>query len=98
MRIATWNINSLRARMDRVLAFLERHEVDVLALQEIKAVLAKLNPKALAKKGNDPVGDAKDAKDAIVGSVKNPLDGPYLIPGLPPIHPPLVPAISTPSY
>jgi len=64
------------------------------ALQEIKAILAKLNPKALAKKGNDPVGDAKDA---IASSVKNPLDGPYLIPGLPPIHPPLVPAISTPS-
>jgi len=37
MRIATWNINSLRARTDRVLDFLERHEVDVLALQEIKA-------------------------------------------------------------
>ena len=37
MRIATWNINSLRARMDRVLAFLERHDVDVLALQELKA-------------------------------------------------------------
>lgn len=68
------------------------------ALEEIKAILAKLDPKALAKKGNDPVGDAKDAKDAaIVSSVKNPLDGPYLIPGLPPIHPPLVPAISTPS-
>ena len=37
MRIATWNINSLRARMDRVLAFLERHDIDVLALQELKA-------------------------------------------------------------
>jgi exodeoxyribonuclease-3 len=37
MRIATWNINSLRARTDRVLAFLERHDVDALALQEIKA-------------------------------------------------------------
>lgn len=37
MRIATWNINSLRARMDRVIGFLDRHEVDVLALQEIKA-------------------------------------------------------------
>ena len=34
MRIATWNINSLRARMDRVLAFLDRHDIDVLALQE----------------------------------------------------------------
>lgn len=37
MRIATWNVNSLRARIDRVEAFLERHQVDVLAVQETKA-------------------------------------------------------------
>lgn len=37
MRIATWNVNSLRSRIDRVEAFLQRHEVDVLALQEVKA-------------------------------------------------------------
>ena len=36
MRIATWNVNSIRARVDRVLAFLHRHDVDVLALQETK--------------------------------------------------------------
>ena len=51
MRIATWNINSLRARMDRVLAFLERHEVDVLALQEIKARPAQLDLTALEASG-----------------------------------------------
>ncbi|NHC23665.1 exodeoxyribonuclease III [Nocardioides sp. IC4_145] len=37
MRIATWNVNSLRSRIARVEAFLERHDVDVLALQETKA-------------------------------------------------------------
>ncbi len=37
MRIATWNVNSLRARIDRVEAFLQRHDVDVLAVQETKA-------------------------------------------------------------
>ncbi|MGA8255717.1 MAG: exodeoxyribonuclease III [Nocardioides sp.] len=37
MRLATWNVNSLRSRIDRVEAFLERHDVDVLALQETKA-------------------------------------------------------------
>lgn len=37
MRLATWNVNSLRSRIDRVEAFLARHEVDVLALQETKA-------------------------------------------------------------
>ena len=36
MRIATWNVNSIRSRVDRVLAFLERSETDVLALQETK--------------------------------------------------------------
>ncbi|MDR0627569.1 MAG: exodeoxyribonuclease III [Bifidobacteriaceae bacterium] len=36
MRIATWNVNSLRARLDRTLAYLESHQIDVLALQETK--------------------------------------------------------------
>ncbi len=36
MRIATWNVNSLRARADRVEEFLERQDVDVLAIQETK--------------------------------------------------------------
>ncbi len=37
MRIATWNVNSIRSRIDRVEALLQRHEIDVLALQETKA-------------------------------------------------------------
>jgi exodeoxyribonuclease III len=36
VRIATWNVNSIRARVDRVAAFLERQQVDVLAMQETK--------------------------------------------------------------
>jgi exodeoxyribonuclease III len=36
VRLATWNVNSIRTRVDRVAAFLERHDVDVLALQETK--------------------------------------------------------------
>ena len=36
MRLATWNINSIRARTDRAVAFLERTGVEVLALQETK--------------------------------------------------------------
>ncbi len=36
VRLATWNVNSVRARLDRVLAWLERSDVDVLALQETK--------------------------------------------------------------
>jgi len=36
MRIATWNVNSLAARMERVLGWLERAAPDVLLLQETK--------------------------------------------------------------
>ena len=36
MRIATWNVNSIRSRADRVEAWLQRSDVDVLALQETK--------------------------------------------------------------
>ncbi|RBY80966.1 exodeoxyribonuclease III [Geodermatophilus sp. TF02-6] len=36
MRLATWNVNSIRTRADRVVAWLQRSDVDVLALQETK--------------------------------------------------------------
>ena len=36
MRIATWNVNSVTARLDRLLAWLESAQPDVLALQELK--------------------------------------------------------------
>ena len=36
MRLATWNVNSARARIDRIVAWLERSDVDVLAMQETK--------------------------------------------------------------
>jgi exodeoxyribonuclease-3 len=36
VKIATWNVNSLRARADRVEAWLNRSDVDVLAIQETK--------------------------------------------------------------
>lgn len=36
MRIATWNINSIKARLEAALAWLSQAEPDVLCLQEIK--------------------------------------------------------------
>ncbi|WP_461024845.1 exodeoxyribonuclease III [Thalassiella azotivora] len=36
MRLATWNVNSVRARIDRVISWIERSDVDVVALQETK--------------------------------------------------------------
>ena len=36
MRVATWNVNSIRARVGRTVDWLVREDVDVLAMQEIK--------------------------------------------------------------
>ena len=37
MKIATWNVNSLKVRMPRVLEFLEQHRPDLLLMQETKS-------------------------------------------------------------
>ena len=36
MKIATWNVNSLKARLEHVLKWLQEKQPDVLALQELK--------------------------------------------------------------
>jgi exodeoxyribonuclease III len=41
MRLATWNVNSIRARVDRIVGFAERESVDVLAMQEVKCTPAQ---------------------------------------------------------
>ncbi len=51
MRIATWNINSLRARMDHLVHVLEYRNIDVIALQEIKARPDQLDLSALEALG-----------------------------------------------
>jgi len=53
VRIATWNVNSLRSRIDRVEGFLERHDIDVLALQETKAREDQLPLMGLQARGYD---------------------------------------------
>jgi len=51
MIIATWNINSLRAREARVLAWLREQRPDVLCLQETKVVDAEFPAAALRELG-----------------------------------------------
>jgi exodeoxyribonuclease-3 len=36
LKIASWNVNSIRARLDHVSTWLKKHEPDVLLLQELK--------------------------------------------------------------
>ena len=46
MRIATWNVNSIRARAERVVSWLERSDTDILLVQETK-VKDELFPSSL---------------------------------------------------
>lgn len=51
MKLVTWNVNSVRARLERLLAFLERHVPDVVALQETKVVDQDFPVEALSEAG-----------------------------------------------
>lgn len=41
MRVITWNVNSVRTRLERLLGLLQRHQPDLVCLQETKAEDAK---------------------------------------------------------
>jgi exodeoxyribonuclease-3 len=49
--VATWNVNSVRARLERLLAWLAAHAPDVLCLQELKAPDDEFPAAALAAAG-----------------------------------------------
>ena len=51
MRIATWNVNSVRARQERLLAWLARQAPDVVCLQELKVESAQFPLGALRAAG-----------------------------------------------
>jgi len=51
VKIATWNVNSVRTRADHVRAFLADEAPDILALQELKAVDSQVPVDAFAEAG-----------------------------------------------
>jgi exodeoxyribonuclease-3 len=55
MQLATWNVNSLKVRLPRVMAWFETHPVDVLALQELKLPDEQFPAQAFAELGYQAV-------------------------------------------
>lgn len=51
MKIATWNVNSVRARLERLLAWLKKAEPDIVCLQELKVVDAAFPYAAIREAG-----------------------------------------------
>ena len=48
LKIATWNVNGIRAREAQVLEWIERERPDVICLQELKSTVAQV-PAALCE-------------------------------------------------
>lgn len=55
MRIATWNVNGLRARLEYVLLWLQARRPDVVGLQELKLTAEQFPTDALAAAGYSAV-------------------------------------------
>ncbi|MFH8568663.1 exodeoxyribonuclease III [Streptomyces sp. NPDC017993] len=58
MRIATWNVNSITARLPRLLAWLERTGTDVLCIQETKCSAEQFPSEALRDLGYEAAVNA----------------------------------------
>ena len=65
MRIATWNVNSLSARMPRVSTWLEQVRPDVLCLQETKTGNEAFPRDALQELGYEAAADGQGAYNGV---------------------------------
>lgn len=53
MKLASWNVNSIRVRRERLLRWLEAHRPDILCLQELKATEAQFPFEPIRAAGYD---------------------------------------------
>ena len=65
MKIASWNVNSIRQRLTHVVDWLNAHEPDVLALQEIKAEAEKFPLAEIEATGYHCVLDGQKAYNGV---------------------------------
>lgn len=65
LRIATWNVNSLAARLPRVLEWLAAVQPDVLCLQETKTSAASFPADELASAGYESAADGDGAYNGV---------------------------------
>ena len=74
MKVATWNLNSIRAREGRLLAWLARHQPDVLCLQELKATDQQLPLGALEAAGYQVAAFGQPTYNGVAILSKRPLE------------------------
>jgi exodeoxyribonuclease III len=74
MRIATWNVNSVNARLENVLAWFEQAQPDVAVLQEIKCVDEKFPTEAFERLGYNVAVHGQKTYNGVAMLSKTPLE------------------------
>jgi exodeoxyribonuclease-3 len=75
MKIVTWNVNSIRARLERVLGLLRRHEPDLVCLQEIKTTEDQFPREVLREAGYHAAVHGQRTYNGVALLSREPLDG-----------------------
>ena len=83
MLFVTWNVNSLRARLPRVLELLESHQPDVVALQEPKCTQENFPVAELDEAGYELVHHSGGQRAGVALLVRRPLAPDLPLLGLP---------------
>ena len=71
MKIATWNVNSLKVRLPHVLEWLAAHSPDVLVLQEIKQPTEAFPADELLKAGYQSIANGQKTYNGVAVICKN---------------------------
>lgn len=81
MRIATWNINGVNPRLERLLAWLESSDTDVLCLQEVKCAAERFPAERLRERGYEAAVNASGRWNGVAILSRVGIEDP--LPGLP---------------
>ena len=82
-KIATWNVNSIKVRLEQVLEWLSANQVDVLALQETKSTDDNFPVDAFTEAGYQVVFSGQKTYNGVAIISKSPAEGVVTdIPGL----------------
>ncbi len=65
MKLATWNVNSLKVRLPHVLDWLETHSPDALVLQEIKQVTEAFPAEEFASRGYEAIASGQKTYNGV---------------------------------
>ena len=72
MKIATWNVNSLKVRLGQVMEWLDAAAPDVLVLQEIKQVTEAFPTETFAEAGYDAVANGQKTYNGVAVVSRSP--------------------------